>query len=246
MTDLGPVRFSHLRAYGKSAMHGHMARTAPDRKPSAAMELGSGVDALLFGHKDVLPYTGAVRRGKEYDAFVADHVGAIILTVNDFNKACAMTGAIKTCELAKPWLEGAYQETILFRWNGIDCRSTPDVHGDKFLTELKTSASSDPVKFPWHALGMHYHAQMRMQNIACRDMALDHYIVCIESKEPYPVTVFRVDEAALEAGEKLLVLWSERLKQCEASGQFPPYASCICPIELPDLEEAGLVFGEDE
>lgn len=240
-----PVRFSHLRAYGRSPLHGWHARTQPETKPTAAMELGSAVDALLFKHKRVVAYPGATRRGKEYDAFVAANEDALILTGTDFAKAQRMADAVASCKMAEPWLKGAYQQTILFDWNGMPCRATPDVKGDGFLTELKTSASSDPAKFAWHALRMSYHAQMRMQNLACQDSALDHFIVCCESNEPYPVTVFRFEQRALDAGEKLLVLWSETLKNCEASQHFPPYSSTICPIDVPD-EEIEYDFGDND
>lgn len=244
MSDI--VRFSHLKAYGRSAMHGRHSRTV-ERPQTAAMQLGEGVDALLFGHKQVCGFPGAQRRGKEWEQFQADHDGQLILTGKDYDRANRMTDAIRGNEVAAPFLIGAYQQTILFRWNAMDCRATPDVRNDteRFLTELKTSASSDPARFAWHALRMQYHAQMRMQNIACRDMALDHYIVCCEAEEPYPVTVFRLTEKALEVGEKLLIMWSETLKNCEASQTFPPYSSTICEIDMPDEDEVGLVFAEE-
>ena len=71
--DNPPVRFSHLRAYGRSAMHGHHARTQPEQEPTAAMQLGSAVHALVLGNKPVVAYPGAVRRGKEWEAFAAAH-----------------------------------------------------------------------------------------------------------------------------------------------------------------------------
>jgi len=42
--DLGPVRFSHLKAYGRSAAHGLIARTK-EFPPTSAMERGTGVHA---------------------------------------------------------------------------------------------------------------------------------------------------------------------------------------------------------
>jgi hypothetical protein len=38
----------------------------------------------------------------------------------------------------------------------------------------------------------------------------DHWIVCVESEAPHPVTVFHVEPEALEEGEKNLILWAER------------------------------------
>ena len=50
-------------------------------------------------------------------------------------------------------------------------------------------------------------------------------------------------DRALEVGEKLLMLWAERLKNCEASGMWPPYVSCVVPLDVPDEET--LEFGEE-
>ncbi len=240
-----PVRFSHLKAYGRSAMHGAHARNAPERPPTDAMQLGSAVDAMLFGHKKVYGWEGKVRRGKEWDAYQAEHTDGIILPNSAFYKARNMADALKSCKVAEPHLKGAYQETILFRWNGIDCRATPDIRGAGFLTELKTSVSSDPNHFPWHSRRMFYHAQMRMQNLAIGDTAQDCFIVCIESAEPHPIQVFRITEKALIEGERCLIAWSERLKIAEQSGKFLPYTTCVMPLDVPDDEES-LIFPEEE
>jgi len=246
-----PVRFSHLKAYGKSALHGYHARSGPDDEQTYAMERGTAVHAILFETRKVAGYPGPVRRGKEYEAFVAAHADHEILTMADYDKARRMADAVRQHKLAWPLLQGVREETLLFRWNGMECRSTPDIRGDEFITELKSGATADPERFPYHATRrMSYHAQMRLEAIAVekkfRRAPLDHYIVCVEQSEPYPVQVFRLEERALDAGEKLLMLWSERLKVSEASGFFPPYTTCIAPLDIPeDEEDAGLTFPDE-
>lgn len=197
--------------------------------------------ALIFGNRKVCGFPGAQRRGKEYEAFAAAHMDYEILTATEFDKAQRMADAVRACKLAEPYLKGVVETTLLFRWMGMDCRATPDVNAPSHLTELKTSASAEPVKFTYHALRMAYHAQMRMQQIACKD-ARPCFIVCIESAEPFPVTVFEIDKRALEIGEKMLVLWAERLKNCEASGTFPPYSQSVYPLIAP--EDIEYEYGE--
>lgn len=204
------------------------------------MERGSAVHALLFKTKPVINYPGAVRRGKEYEAFVASHPEHLILTSTEYDKALRMAQAVNDCKVAAPYLRGIYEETLLFRWMGLDCRVTPDVRGLDFLTELKSSSNSDPMKFLWHARRMCYHAQMRFQGYGCekhRYQIRDHFIVCVESEAPHPVTVFHVEPEALEEGEKLLTLWAERLKNCEASQHYPPYVDCVVPLVWPKEDE---------
>lgn len=227
-----PVRFSHLRAYGRSPMHGQHARTV-EAEETVAMERGTAVHALIFGTRQVCGFPGKKRAGKEYEAFAAEHSDYEILTMAEYNKALRMADAVRACKLAEPYLRGVYEETLRFTWMAMECRATPDVRSTGHLTELKTSASSEPVKFTWQALRMAYHAQMRMQQIAVGEK-LPCFIVCVESDEPHPVTVFEIDKRTLEIGERLLILWAERLKACEAADQFPPYAQSVWPLVAPE------------
>lgn len=205
------------------------------------MERGTAVHALLFANRKVCGYPGATRRGKEYDAFVEAHPDTEILTMAEYDKARRMADAVLECPVAQPYMLGVPEVTLRFNWMGMPCRATPDVRGEDYLTELKTSASAEPVKFTYQALRMAYHAQMRMQQIACRDER-PCFIVCVESAEPFPVTVFELDGRALEIGEKLLMTWAERLKNSEASGAFPPYCQSVFPLIAP--EEFELEYGE--
>lgn len=234
------VRFSHLRAYGRSAMHGQHARKV-DSEETYAMQRGTAVHALIFGTRKVCGYPGPTRRGKEYDAFAAAHTDYEILTGAEYEKAKRMADALQSNRLAAPYLQGVHEETILFKWMGLDCRATPDVRNEAFLTELKTSASAEPVKFTFQALRMAYHAQMRMQQLACGDKR-PCYIVCVEAEEPHPVTVFEIDKYTLEIGEKMLVTWAERMKNCESSDQFPPYCQSVYQLTAP--EDIEYVYGE--
>ncbi len=241
-----PVRFSHLRAYGRSPAHGKHARLAHRDDPTYAMERGTAVHAILFENKKVVGYPGKQRRGKEYEAFVAEHENHEILTLAEYDKANRMADAVRACKLAEPVLNGIREDTLLFKWMGMPCRATPDVRGPDYLTELKTAATSDPSRFVWDARRRHYHAQLRFQEYACEPLKIrvrDHYIVCVESEAPHPVTVFHVEPEALEEGDKLLTLWAERLKNCEASEAYPPYVECIVPLVWPkDIEYE---FGEE-
>ncbi len=241
-----PVRFSHLRAYGRSAMHGFHARTK-DVDPTRDMERGTAVHALIFGNRKVCGYPGATRRGKEYDAFALQHPDSEILTMAEYEKAKRMADAVRNSKVAAPYLKGIYETTLLFRWMGLDCRATPDVRGDGFLMDVKSSKSADPTQFLWSARRFAYHAQLKFYEYGCEKHHIkidDHWIVCVESEEPHPVTVFHVEPEALEEGEKLLMLWAERLKNCEASAHFPPYVECTVPLMWP--KEAEYEWPEEE
>lgn len=243
--SLEAIRFAHLRAYGRSAMHGHHAMTT-EAEQTRDMERGTAVHALLFGNRRVLGWTGAKRAGKDFETFAAENADAEILTSSEYARAQAIAAAVRANPLAMQHLEGEREQTIYFNFF-IKCRTTPDVRGADFVTELKTTNSADPRRFYWHALRMHYHAQLAFQIMGCggNGHVIDHaYIVAVETSEPFPVTVFEVTPRALEAGEKLCYLWMERLINCEKSGVFPPYAQSVLALDIP--EDIELEFGEDD
>src|SRR5258706_11190599 len=119
-----PVRFSHLRAYGRSAMHGLHARTA-ETEQTIAMERGTAVHSLVFGTHPVIGYPGPTRRGKEYDTFAALHQDYEILTRDEYAKAQRMADAVRDSKLAQPHLKGAGGDTRPFPWSCRGCPSSP-------------------------------------------------------------------------------------------------------------------------
>lgn len=245
MTVPETIRFSHLRAFGRSPAHGlHAFTTEPE--PTTAMERGTALHAILSGSRKVIGYPGATRRGKDYEAFCAAHEDYEILTATEYEKAKNMAEAVCACKVAAPYLKGVTEETLLFKWMGLSCRATPDVRGADFITELKSSATSEPERFVWHARRMQYHAQLRFQEYACTAngyLVRDHWIVCVEADAPHPVTVFHLEPEAREEGDKLLTLWAERLKNCVASDCYPPYVDCVVPLMWPK-DELELVYAD--
>jgi hypothetical protein len=223
-------------------MHGHHARTV-ESEPTVAMQRGTATHAILFGNRKVTCYPGPVRRGKEYEAFVADHPDTEILTETEFLKAWAMAESVRSSRLAMKYLDGEFEKTLLFKWYGQDCRATPDVRGSRYVTELKTTADANPDKFQWHALRMHYHAQLAFQMIAAPE-AEAAFIVVVESAPPFPVTVMQVTERALEQGQRMLSTWMETLIGAEQSGAYPAYCESLVMLDLPE-EETQLVFSEE-
>jgi hypothetical protein len=218
-------------------------------KPSAAMELGSAVHALVLGGPDVVAYPGAVRRGKEWDGFKAEHEGDLILLGADYEKAQRMADAVGKNANARRVLEGRREQPIDWSIGSRACRSTPDVVGNGFVTELKTTNTAEPARFQWQALRMAYHAQLAFYLEAVRSSAAaeqpqEAYIVAVESSAPFPVTVLRLTNRALDQGARMFRLWFERLLTCEASGVWPGYCEAIVDLDVPD-EDMELTFGEE-
>ena len=70
---IAPIRCHHIRAAQRSPAHYLHTRLHGDDgdSPTRAMQRGSGLHELLSGRRQVVAYPGPVRRGEDYEAFVA-------------------------------------------------------------------------------------------------------------------------------------------------------------------------------
>ncbi len=244
---MDPLRIWNLAKMADSPAH-YLASLSEGDEPTAAMERGSATHSLVLGGPKVIAYQGAVRRGKEWEAFEARHPDKLILTAKDYDIARRMADAVRAHPEAMRVLTGTCEKTLFWEMQGRKCRATPDCVGDGFVTELKTARTSDPVRFAWQAAKMGYLAQCSWYETAIEMVhgkrPKDFYIVAVESSEPYPVTVLQLTPRARLQGEKMWRGWFERLRACEESGHFPAYCEAIVPLDVPDDDELELTFGE--
>lgn len=239
------VRYSRLKLLAKSPAH-YLANPQGDTE---AKDRGTAVHSMLLRGSRITFYPkktkagkAAPRNGKEWEAFKLANSDAKIVTGPEYETCNRMVDAVRANRHAMEVLAGNVEETILFDWLGLECRSTPDARdpGGAFVTELKTCQSSDPFRFSWHSSKYGYHGQMAFHRAAMRKRTLGHdplgYIVAVESTIPYPVTVFKMTERAWEKGEKQIRFWMEQLKSCLQSNQWPPYAQNVVDLDVPDNE----------
>ena len=244
-----PIRFSHLKAVGRSPAHGKFAIDNEVDDPTYAMEKGTATHALLFGTSAVVGYhEGRPRRGKDWEAFEAAHPDAVILTASDYERAARMAEQISQHKLAMEVLTGVFEETLLFDFLGRPCRATPDVKAPRYNAELKTTADASPDRFPRHVRKMFYHAQMWLQDFGRRALehgpAEDNFIVAAESHEPHVVQVYRLGPRFFDEGGRCCRAWMERLIACELANQWPGYLQSVLDIDLE--EEFELDFGHQQ
>ena len=245
------IRFSHLKLAGtKSPAHLRALLDGAEEDPTYAMERGSATHAILFGTSRVTSYPGAVRRGKEWEAFEKENADAIILTRNDHEKALRMADALRKHAGAMDILAGQLETTLRWTDCGIRRRCTPDaVVPGSHAAELKTCATADPARFTWQAIRYGYHAQLADQLAGIRTVGTlgtvtDAYIVAIEATEPHPITILKLTPRALEQGAKLARLWFERVATCLATEQWPPYAQDVVELNVPDDDELKIEFSD--
>src|SRR6185437_7592534 len=110
-------------------------------------------------------------------------------------------------------LRGRYEVPVDWSWLGRSCSSRIDTVGDGFITELKTSNTTQPDRFRGACLGrLAYHAQLGFYAMAAEHIGSkprEAYIVGVETSATYAVTVFRLTPRALEMGQRMCRVWME-------------------------------------
>jgi len=248
-----PVRFSNLKRIGQSPMH-YWHAVQHGYEETLPMRLGSGVHALLFDQPWTV-WTGSgtgkkpVRNGKVWDAFERDNIDKCILSIGEYRKARAISEAVKRKERAYELLtEGVRESPISWTCLGRACASRPDVRNPGRIVELKSTKCAEPGRFARDGRWRAYHAQLAFYLDAVIQSGLGTpdraYIVAVESAPPYPVTVLRLTERAIDIGRRMCRLWLEQLLACEAEEYWPGYLESDAEFDIPDEEGSLIIDGE--
>lgn len=244
-----PCRFSTLKLFAQSPLH-YWHAVQCGYEETLSMRIGTGAHALLFD-KPLTVWPGKTRNGKEWDAFKKAHAGETILNQRELAESDAMVASIRSHETAMRLLfTGTKIETRLdWEYQGRAFRSTPDAAGRTHLVDLKCLRSAEPDRVMWQSSKMSYHAQAALYRRALNQTGEHNigecYLVVVENKAPYPVTVLRFTESALEMGDRSCALWMEQLRACESAGTYPGYCQSIVDLELPG-QDAFLFEGDEE
>jgi hypothetical protein len=249
MTTIGtlanPISFSRLKSLALSPMH--FAAYISDGETSREMDIGTIAHKLLLGSERAVVCAedaeGEIVRNpkhKRYQDFLATcPPGALIVKAHELKAAGIMAGMVRKHDDAAEILDAAVKEQSLTWEMGGLCFKTRgvDFAGGKGWGELKTTRSSSPRRFMSQAWGMHYHVQLATYRQALRANFGDPgqaYWIAVENAYPHPVTVLRVGDDILAAGDAVLATWLETLRNCIASDHWPAYAQGIVDAVPPD------------
>jgi hypothetical protein len=128
-------------------------------------------------------------------AFEAEHAndGRRILTQPEHESASRIAGSVLANPLATDVLAGAplREHEILWDFAGRACASHLDALAEgRYVVELKVTNCAEPSRFSRQALHMGYIAQCAFYAEAAKVDAA--YIIAVEDKRPWPVTVLRL------------------------------------------------------
>lgn len=235
-----PIRYSHLRAIGRSPAHYRHACEG-QREQTPAMRMGTIVHGLVLA-VDLGPviYEGE-RRGKAWADFAAAHEGRDIVTSSEVARAVPIADAVGMDPVAGPLIHApdAWRErTLAWTFDGLPCQGTPDSFDPTtgILLDLKTTSDASPRAFARHAWSYSYHAQLAWYAHALTlagHTVRECLLVAVETSAPYGVTVHRLSPRLLEEGHRQWRAWWEQLRVCIAADQWPGYAESVCELDVP-------------
>jgi hypothetical protein len=230
------IRFSRLKLMEISPHHyRHHEVTETE-----AMRVGSATHLAVLEperyHKEVAIWTGKMRRGKEWDAFQAEHEGQIILREQDHERAMLMSKAVHDDPHAARLLSGGASEVTrewADLWTGLKCKARLDYLTDRHVVDLKTTRHIRPRDFARQVAELHYHAQLAFYSASL--LPCEVYIIAVTSEPPHDVVVYRLPKTALVAGRRLCDKWLAQVAECEASGVWPGIGGGeIQELKLPE------------
>ncbi len=246
--DLPGVHFSALKHVDVSPRH-YLRAVEHDRKDTDALRFGRAVHALTLtpDAADVAVWCGGVRRGKDWEAFKAEHADATILTEKEADAATEMRQTIIRHPLASSilsWGEGEVSVQWTDSETGLPCKCRADwAHLDLVrglgLYELKTARASHPRSFMRSFATMGYHAQLAFYvdglETAAGERFRDVRVIAVEKTPPFDVCVYTIPDEVLEVGRRKYTTWLRTVAECHASGRWPGAGGDdAVPMVLPE------------
>jgi len=252
--DKGSISRSSLKDFAKNPYYYwamHLNPDRPMRPKTDEMIFGSAFHTyILENEKFNDEYAIEPRKvllkdvgEKEYRAYKNECEalalsGKIVLTAQDLYFLMEMKLALHRDPRAMELIKGAEIEKSFF-WedpeSGLIVKSRPDVLHKNMIVDLKTCSDASPRGFQAAMVDGWYHVQFGMIRDAVRKLE-DRDIpncICInvEKKYPFLVSIYPIDEAAIEVGQAKYKQLLVDLKHAIVHNDFPEYA--IETISLP-------------
>ena len=204
------INASSIKAGNKSMLHMRHEITRKTDEPTKAMQWGSLIHLRVL-EPNLMASEACIwdesRRTKEFKAFKAENDGKYIITTDESNQLDEIADSVNKHPEARMILDDSQKERSIF-WESarygagkarLDCLS-----GD-FIADLKSTNAIEPWAFQWQAykLGYHLQAGWYCEGVNAIDGHVPaFYVIAVESKPPYDVSVFEYDEEAIAIGRE--------------------------------------------
>lgn len=240
--QLPGVHFSGLKNALKSGLQYQHAETN-EREDTAAFRFGRAVHtACSEPHRFLAEYaqfettredgSKRIRRGKEWEEFLAANPGKTILAPDEFETVCKIRDIVRDHPVAGPLVRGPGKNELSLRWKdkrtGIDCKGRLDRITTIAIPDFKTTTDVTPAVFEAHSAKLHYFMQAAFYQDgaeACGLGRLQPKIIAIEKDAPHDVIVFNLGDDVLDYGRDEYERAIDKVIECRKSQKWPGQAT---------------------
>jgi hypothetical protein len=211
---------------------------------STALTVGRVLHTLILEPQKetatVAIWKGARRFGKEWDAFKVASDGKDIVTADEYEMVSAMRDTFLGKALTRNLLKGASVEGVAV-WTdpatGIELKARLDIYKPGAVFDLKSTSTQTKEDFLRDAYKFGYHRQAAWYLDAARAVtgqAFDEFfIVAIEKKAPFDLSVYRVDQSMIALGRAENAQNIALYATCLASDVWPGRPEIVEQLTLP-------------
>jgi hypothetical protein len=199
----------------------HINPDRPMRDSTPAMTLGSSFHTLMLEPHifrniyEIMPPKVLLKEvGREaYDDFKKkeaqlESTNKLLLTQDEYLTLLAMEKKVLASKEAMQLINGARIENSFF-WHdehsGLNLKCRPDILHDNMIVDLKTTSNASPRHFQREMVDYGYHVQFAIIRDAVEiieDRRINNCInIVVETKYPYNMAIYIIDEFALEEGQ---------------------------------------------
>lgn len=229
----------------------HLNPNRPKQEKTKQMELGSAFHSLilephLFDKEYVMKPKPVLLKdvGREVYNIYKNAIDYLeksdktILSVEEWDNLMAMRDKLHSNKEAMQLIEGARIENSFF-WqddhSGLMLKCRPDILHENMIVDLKTCSDASPRSFQNEMVKYGYHIQGAMIRDAVEIIEgrrINTVInICMETKYPYNMAIYKIDEFAVDEGHMKYKQLCLDLKNCLIENVWPDFG--IQEISLP-------------
>lgn len=252
-----------------SPAHMKAAIDDPDDRDTDATNFGTAVHAAILEpdrfKSIVAPAPVNKKTGNAYGRDTqawSEHAagfptGTIILSENERHDVEAMVAKVRAHPQAGKLIAAPGPREVVAIWideeTGLVCKGRLDEHIPRIVSlDYKTTICAAPDQFGRDAAKYGYHRAVPFYIDgfkAASKTDTDYILVVQEKNPPYEVMVYRLDDAAVEAGRTQNRRLLREYAKAKATGVWPGYPAGVHTLELPKwatlMDPRGLI-GRDE
>lgn len=195
----------------RSPAHYQHALANPTEE-TEAMALGTKIHSALLEPDTFWPtvvvWAGGRRYGKEWDSFKLKHEGKSIITVDEEMQLLQITEAFKAHPISERMAGGVVESSLFWHCarTGLGRKARLDCFADDTIFDIKSTRSAATEDFEHSIRKYRYHRQAAWY-VDGAEAVLRHrpkrfILVACETKPPYGIHPFVLDNAYLEIGAR--------------------------------------------